>query len=178
MKTDCDKTELIAYTDASYDDKRKIAGLGVVIQIKRGGVTKEHTCRNFLPCPNNNYAELFAIHQALILLAGSKYRNSNSEITILTDSQTALDYINGLREKEYEDKHKKEWTKQQWINHKQMQLLTYKIRKMCIGNVIDYKKVKGHCKDFREAHLVNNLADTYAKIGRSLYYMQEKARER
>ena len=170
------RTELIAYTDASYDEKRNIAGWGVVIQVKKGGVTKEHTYRNFLPCPNNNYAELFAIHQALILLAGNKYRKNNTKITVYTDSQTALDYINGLRGKEYEDKHKQKWSKSQWINHKQMQLLAYKVRKLCVGSVIEYKKVKGHCKDFGTEHLVNNLADGYAKIGRSLYYKRVQER--
>ena len=176
--TDCDKTELIAYTDASYDDKEKIAGWGVVIQIRRGGVTKEHAYKSYLPCSNNNFAELFAIHQALILLAGSKYRKSDTEVIILTDSQTALDYINGLRGREYERKHMKEWTKQQWVNHKRMQLYAYRINKMCVGTPCQFIKVKGHCRDFREAHLVNNLADTYAKFGRSLYYIQKKARER
>lgn len=168
-----DKVELIAYTDASYDQKRSIAGWGVVLQIKKKGVTKEHAFRNYLPCSSNNYAELFAIHQALILLAGNKHRTthngSDAKIIIYTDSQTALDYLNGLRGKEYQDRHMPRWTKEQYMEHKRMSLLTYKIKKICNSDV-EYRKVKGHCKDYQEEHLENNLADGYAKIGRSLYY--------
>lgn len=170
MKKDTNKVELVAFTDASYDDKNKVAGWGVVIQITKNGVTKEHPYKGYLKCSNNNLAELYAIHQALIFLAGNKYKTEATKLTIYTDSQTALDYINGLREKEYEHKKRGIWTKSQYINHKQLQLLAYKIRKMCIGGTVEYKKVKGHCRDFEDEHLVNNLADGYARIGRSLYY--------
>lgn len=171
-----DYTELTAYADASFDQRRSIAGWGVVIQIKKKGVVKEHPYRNYLSCTSNNYAELYAIHQALILLAGNKYRNYKTPMTIYTDSQTALDYINGLRDKDYELTHMARWNKSQWLEHKKMQYLAYKIRKMVPEGTCSFRKVKGHVKDYKDEHLNNNLADGYAKIGRSLYYMNKKAR--
>ena len=56
------------WTDASFDQKRKVAGWGVVI--KEG--MKERTYSNWLPTDNVNLAEIFAIHTACVLAGGKQ----------------------------------------------------------------------------------------------------------
>lgn len=72
-----------AYTDASFDEKRGIAGIGVVI---KDGL-KERVFSVWTKARAVNDAELFAIHLASILTEGKGI--------IYTDSQTAISYING-----------------------------------------------------------------------------------
>ena len=138
----------IAYTDASYDDKKGVAGWGVVIQ---DGL-KERSYSNWLPCDNVNYAEMFAIYVAGILLGGKG--------VIYTDSQTAISYI---KKEIREDKPR---THKQYIAHQMMRVLAYKINKFDLEVV----KVKGHSKVIEKKAINNNLADLHARKGLAKYY--------
>lgn len=144
------------WTDSSFLEKEKIAGIGLVV--KRKG--KIYNVPSWSPAFSNNFGEMWAIHLAGVLAGGEK-------CIIYTDSQTALDYINGLRGREYEQKHKHKWTKQQYINHKRLQLLGYRIRK--ISPNLRFEKVKAHQRNYKRANLSNNIADLTAKMGVSLY---------
>ena len=141
------------FTDASFNDKHKVAGWGIVI--KDG--TKERTYSNWLPVNNINLAEIFAIHTACVLSGGKN-------CTIYTDSQTALAYINGnVRD----DKPR---TREQWLNHKKMMFWAYKIRKFN-ANV---QWTKGHKRTFQMDAIDNNMADLKAKSGLSKYLLTIK----
>lgn len=146
------------FCDSSFDIDNKVAGIGIVINNK--SIVKK-PISFWIKCSNNNYAELYAIYISSILSGGEK-------CTIVTDSQTALDYINGNRGKEYEEKHKKLWNREQYINHKQMLLLAYKIKR--VSDKLSFEKTKGHTKNFQEHGVCNNLSDLLANLGRSKYY--------
>ncbi len=133
-----------AYTDASFDERTKKAGWGVVL-VK--GVKKTFI-HGDIPALNNNYAELWAIYMAGILLGGSG--------EVYTDSQTAISYI----KKQIRDKPR---TQEQYINHKHNEFLAYKIRKL---NITVYK-TKAHTKNNTKEGIFNNIADLCAKLGRS-----------
>lgn len=140
------------WTDSSYCQEKKIAGIGLVI--KRHG--KYNSIPSWTPASSNNYGEMWAIHQAGVLAGGSK-------CIIYTDSQTALDYINGIRGKEYEAKHRSSWTKFQYYEHKRLQFLAYRIKRMSPN--LSFEKVKAHQKDLKALHICNNMADSSAKLG-------------
>lgn len=136
------------YTDASFDEKRGVAGIGLLI--RKGA--KQTNISNWIPAPDNNYAELWAIYMASILMSGR-------DGVIYTDSQTALSYIkNEIKEKPR--------TKEQYERHQRMRLLAYKVRKLNPK----VEKVKGHESKYQEKPLSNNMADLLAKFGRSKYY--------
>lgn len=136
------------YTDASFDEKRGIAGIGLLI--RKGA--KQTNISNWIPAPDNNYAELWAIYIASILMSGR-------DGVIYTDSQTALSYIkNEIKEKPR--------TREQYERHQRMRLLAYKVRKLNPK----VEKVKGHESKYQEKPLSNNMADLLAKFGRSKYY--------
>ena len=137
------------FTDASFDEKRGIAGIGIYIM--RGASNR--TISHWIKTDNVNYAELWAIYQASILGFGK-------DCTIYTDSQTALTYINGNENIE------KPRTKAQYIRHKQMQVLAYKIRRL--KPHIEW--TKGHLEYFQDKAVGNQIADALAKQGRAKYY--------
>ena len=146
------------WTDASFDQQRKVAGLGIVI--KKG--IKEKTYSTWIPADNINVAEIFAIYLACVLSGGEKS-------TINTDSQTALAYIKGeVREKPR--------TKSQYINHMTMKFWAYKIRKFNLY----IEKIKAHQRNMHLPSLLNNEADINAKKGLGKYYLtlQNKNRSR
>lgn len=89
------------FCDSSFDNKRHVAGWGVVV--KNG--EKQRTYSGWLPVDNNNIGEIFAIHTACVLLGGEKG-------TIYTYSMTALSYIKGERGREYEKKKRTIWTRE------------------------------------------------------------------
>ena len=137
------------FCDSSFDNKRHVAGWGVVL--KDG--EKQRTYSGWLPANNNNIGEIFAIHTACVLLGGQKG-------TIYTDSQTAMMYINNqVREKPR--------TQAQYINHMTMKFWAYKIRKFGL----EIKKVQAHQKNFNLINLNNNMADLCAKSGLSKFYL-------
>lgn len=137
------------FTDASLDEKRGIAGIG--IYIVKGASNR--TISHWIETDNINYAELWAIYQASILGFGK-------DCTIYTDSVVAMQYINGEEAKD------KQRTKEQYIRHKQMQLLAYKVRRLH-PNII---WTKGHRKYFQENAIGNQIADNLSKQGRVKFY--------
>lgn len=136
------------YTDASYDDKRHVCGMGIVIQ---DGV-KQRTISNWCSADSVHYGEMFAIYMAAVLTNGKN-------ATIYTDSAAALAYING-------DVKEKPRTTQQYYLHQQMKVLAYKINKLDVN----VQKVKAHTNNFKKKSMGNSLADVLAKQGRSKYY--------
>ena len=146
------------YCDSSFDDKLQVAGIGIVIE--RGGQMKK-PISFWIPAPNNNYGELWAVYIAAVLSGGK-------ECTIYSDSQTALDYVADRRGKEYENKHRQTWTREQYINHRQMQVLAYKVRH--VSPNIKFVKTKAHRKVMQRESLGNRMADLMAQNGRAKFY--------
>ena len=140
------------YTDASFDQKRKVAGWGIVVQ---DGM-KERTYSNWFPVENINLAEMFAIHTACVLSGGR-------QCTIYTDSMTALSYIKGERGREYEKKKRAIWTREQYLNHKKMRVLAYQIKRL--NPNISFEWIKAHRNVFQRESIANNMADLLAKRG-------------
>lgn len=140
-----------AYCDSSYDEKRGIAGIGVVIY----NGSKRSVVANWIKAQSNNEAELFAIHLASILTEGKG--------VIYTDSQTAISYIKG----EIKDKPR---TREQYIRHKHCEYWAYQIRKRGIIP----EKIKAHQNYFQTHYIGNRLADLLAQEGRSKYYELNK----
>ena len=136
------------FTDSSFDEKNKVAGIGLLI---KDGV-KQKTISNWIPAPDNNFGEIWAIYLASILMNGK-------EGTIYTDSQTALSYIHG------HDTDKPR-TQEQYIRHQRMRLMAYKIRKL--KPKVEW--VKGHTHTYKSNSVSNSLADLLAKQGRSKFY--------
>ena len=138
---------LTAYVDSSYVEKRKVAGLGILI---KDGL-KERIYSTYVLAESNNEGELFAIYLAGIL--------TEQKGVIYTDSQTAISYI----KREIKDKPR---DKEQYIRHKRCELMSYKIRKLGI----DIDKIKGHRHVYQSHAMGNNLADMLAKAGRAKFY--------
>ena len=136
-----------AFSDASYVDGEGVAGIGVVLD--KG--LKTTIVSNWIPCCDINYAELFAIYIAGILLGGKG--------TVYTDSQAAIEYIKGNITEE------RPRTKEQYIRYQQKKVLAYKIRKLDLEII----KVKGHSKEFKMTELNNNEADLQARKGVAKY---------
>lgn len=137
------------YVDSSYDDKRGVAGLGILIQDGE----KQRMYSNWLSCKSNNYGELFAVYLAAILTHGKKG-------TIYTDSECALAYLEGRINNE------RPRTQAQYIEHQNMRVLAYKINRLH-PNV---QKVKAHTKQFKFLAIGNAMSDLLAKQGRAKFY--------
>lgn len=135
------------YVDASFDDKRNIAGIGIYIKDRQ----KERVFSIWTPSLSINEAELFAVYIGGILSSGQG--------EIYTDSQTAIQYIN----KGVADKPR---TQEQYIRHKRCELWAYKIRKLNITP----QKIKGHQKNMQTHSLGNQMADLLALKGRAKFY--------
>lgn len=140
-----------AYCDSSFDEKRGIAGIGVVIEDGE----KRRVVSNWIKAQSNNEAELFAIHLASILTEG--------EGKIYTDSQTAISYIKG----EIKDKPR---TQEQYIRHKHCEFWAYQIRKRGITP----EKIKAHQHYYQTHCIGNRLADLLAQEGRAKFYERNK----
>lgn len=142
-----------AYTDASYDERRGVAGIGILVQDGQ----HERNYYLFVKAPSNNWAELFAIKMAGVL--------THNQAKIYTDSQTAIQYIN-------HQIGEKERSKKQYIIHKQCELLAYEIRKQDL--IIE--KIKAHTHNFQLHCMGNRMADLNAKRGLAKYYALTKDR--
>ncbi|MEE0060522.1 MAG: RNase H family protein [Acutalibacteraceae bacterium] len=140
---------LKAWVDSSFDEKLKIAGIGVVLQ---DGYNQQ-VISNWIPCETNNYGELFAVFLATILTEG--------KAVIYTDSQCAIGYLN----KWVKDKPR---TEQQYFNHQRMRLLAYKIR---MYNP-EVQKIKAHTGQMKYLEVGNAMADLASKQGRTKYYLK------
>lgn len=138
---------VVAYTDASFDIERGVAGIGIVIIDRQ----QRRDYALFFPCRSSNAGELFAIHLANIL--------SHGQATIYTDSQTAYQYIiNGVGEKKR--------TREQYLHHLECKYWAYMIRKSPGIKII---KVKGHRRHYDKNAANNMVADSLAFLGRSNY---------
>lgn len=142
------------YVDSSYDQKRHIAGIGIVIQ--ENGVTKKPISL-WIKVPDNNWGELFGIYQAAILSGGA-------EATVISDSKIALEYVNGERE----FRTKEGWSLEKYIRHNKMRVLGYKVRK--VNKNVKFEWIKAHTNKLEIKSMMNKLADMYANLGRSKYY--------
>lgn len=137
-----------AFVDASFDADKKVCGIGIFIQ---DGV-KQRTVSNWMHADSINFGEMWAIYTACILLHGR-------DATVYTDSQTALQYLTqGVKDKPR--------TREQYIRHRQMQVLAHKIKKL--GVAVD--KVKAHQKTCSRVATANGTADMLAKMGRAKFY--------
>lgn len=138
------------YTDASFDEKRKVGGWGLIKE-NNGNLGKPIS--NFDKFESINEAELFAIYEACILAGGSKCE-------IITDSQSALSYIhNNVKDKPR--------TKEQYIRHKRCEFWAYKIRKF---TNCTFTKTKGHTNYYQRKSIGNRMADDSARYGLAKYY--------
>lgn len=135
------------YTDASFDIKKQIAGIGIVI---KDGL-KERTHSNWVKARTINAAELIAIYVGGIFLdkAGDIY----------TDSQTAISYI----KKEIQDKPR---NREQYLNHLECKYWACKIRKLGVS----VQKIKAHERTFQTHSIGNRMADLMANNGRAKFY--------
>ena len=137
------------YTDASYDQKKGIAGIGILVCKGQ----RRDFVSNWVEAKSINEAELKAIYLACVLSGGEPCE-------IVTDSQTALQYIeHGVKDKQR--------TQEQYIRHKHCEFMAYKIRKF---KNITFAKIKGHQKSFQTQSMGNRLADVLANEGRAKFY--------
>ena len=136
-----------AYCDSSFDEKRGIAGIGVIVE----DGSKRRMVSNWIRARSNNEAELFAIYLADILTEGRG--------TIFTDSQTAISYV------EHDIKEKPR-TREQFIRHKYCEYWAYLIRKRGVS----LQKIKAHQKVFQTHSIANRFADLAANEGRAKFY--------
>lgn len=141
------------FTDASYDEKRNIAGIGILVCKGQ----RRDLISNWVEAKSINEAELKAIEIACILSGGEPCE-------IITDSQTALQYI----QKGIKDKPR---TQEQYIRHKHCEFVTYKIRKF---KNVTFSKIKGHQKTFQTHSMGNQISDVLACEGRSKFYERNK----
>jgi ribonuclease HI len=139
------------WCDSSFDQRRKICGVGIYI---KDGV-KQKAISNWIPAENNNFGEMFGIYLAGILINGKQGK-------IHTDSQVAISYIN----REVKDKPR---TGEQYIRHKQLELLAYKIRAV-LPEGVEIVKTKAHTHHFQTDAMGNELSDILAKQGRTKFY--------
>lgn len=135
------------YCDSSYDERKGIAGIGVVIE----NGTKRRVVSNWIKAHSNNEAELFAIHLAGILTEGKGI--------IYSDSQVAIDYI----ERGVKDKPR---TPEQYIRHKHCEFWAYQIRK----RGLKVEKIKAHQKIYQTHSMGNRMADLLANEGGAKFY--------
>ena len=136
------------YVDSSFDEKNLIAGIGLHIE---DGV-KQRDISNWIPCNNNNFAELWGIYLAAILSNGKN-------CTIYTDSQVAIQYLTG----NVKEKPRKQ---SQYINHQQMKVLAYKVNRL--KPLVE--KVKAHSGRIERGYIGNQLADILSHQGRAKFY--------
>jgi ribonuclease HI len=147
------------YTDSSYDDKKRIAGIGCVII--RG--SERHIFSNNFKASTNNEGELFAIWFALNLCP-------NEKVTLYTDSLSAINLIENPNPKD------KTLTPEQRENRARCRYWAYKIRQQ-IKNLdsFEVEHIKAHTGKFQQHYINNQLADLLAREGRAKFYEQEKA---
>ena len=135
------------YTDASFDIKKQIAGIGIVI---KDGL-KERTHSNWVKARTINAVELIAIYVGGIFLDKSG--------DVYTDSQTAIGYIkNDIKDKPR--------NREQYLNHLECKYWACKIRKLGIN----VEKIKAHERTFQTHSIGNRMADLMAMSGRAKFY--------
>lgn len=139
-----------AFTDASYDTKKQVAGIGIVII--NGHKRKEYAL--FTKCRTVNAAEIFAVYLAGILTHG--------QAKIHTDSQSAILYINN------EVNPHRNRDREQYLNYLECKYWAYQVRNLKLEQPIEW--CKGHTGRFNLTAGNNAVADSLAKLGRAKYY--------
>ena len=137
------------YVDSSFDFKKNVAGIGIVIDTGE----KQRVISHWIPCNSNNYGELWAIYMASILTHGKQG-------IIYTDSECALAYIENRINNERPRTHA------QYVEHQKMRVLAYKIRRLNPT----VQKVKAHTKQMKFLAIGNAIADLLANQARCKYY--------
>lgn len=140
------------WCDSSYDEARKIAGIGIIAE--RNGVFGK-PISFWHRCEDNNEGELFAIYISAV-------KSGGEPCTIYSDSQMAIDYINGTYQP------KQPMSEKRLKQHIKMRMLAHKIRK--VSDNISFEWTKGHRQVYQKKSLGNNICDLMAKMGRAKYY--------
>lgn len=136
------------WVDSSFDERKRVAGIGLYIE----DGARQKVVSNWIPCPSNNYAELYAVYIGAILSHGTG-------ATIYTDSECALNYIkNRVLNKER--------TPEQYRVHQMMRVLAYKIR--VLNPTVE--KVKAHSRQVKMLEIGSNMSDMASRQGRAKYY--------
>lgn len=151
---------MIIFTDASYSEQTKVAGLGFVIIDKKF----DYKAGNFrINCQDNNVAELGAIAEALKFCQTSNLFKVSSDrtVSIITDSKYAVGRINSPNPNASEQE--KEYIK----------IITEILDKCPLKSTIF--QIKGHTKGEDKFSYYNNIADTIAGDYR---YLGEIEKER
>lgn len=139
---------MIIYTDSSFNEKSKVAGIGCVLISGQ----KRYTFSNWIKAANNNIGELYAIYYALNIA-----RRYPGPHTVMTDSQTAIGYITGnIKDKE--------GTPEQVRNRLECKKWAYRINQISPEGII-LGKVKAHTGHYQRDAIQNALADLLAKEG-------------
>lgn len=136
------------YTDSSFDESNKVAGIGIYID--KGGSSE--TISNFIKADDNNYAEMYAIFIAALIAHGK-------DCTIYTDSQISVAYIKDTVKE-------KGRTFEEYKKHQRMKLLAYKIRKL--KPKVEW--IKGHQRVYELDPIGNQIADILSHQGRAKCY--------
>lgn len=139
---------MIIYTDSSFNDKHKVAGIGCVIIDGQ----KRRIFSNWIKLANNNLGELYAIYYALTIAGGKPGPH-----TIYTDSQTAIAYITGnIKDKPL--------TPEQQKNRLECRKWAYRINQI-MPEGLKIEKVKAHTGHYQRNAVNNAMADLLAKEG-------------
>ena len=152
------------FTDASFDEKAHVSGVGIVIV--RG--EKRSIYSAFFSSRSSNEGELQAIWLASQILHGEAFE-------LYTDSQAALIFLEG------KENSAKARTSEGWKNFLACKLWAKKIQKSSAlaQTSLHLLKIKGHQKSLSSPLVCNNrLADLLAKEGLGKYYLQNKFRQR
>lgn len=149
-------SKILVYTDASFSEKEKKAGLGVIVQ----NGSKRSLYSNWTSAKTSNEGELKAIWFACQICLGK-------EIEIITDSQSALTFLAG------EENPDKPRTCEAWENFQRCRFWAAKIKYDCklAGTKVTFSKVKAHQKSISSESICNNrLADDLAKEGLGKFF--------
>ena len=149
-------SKIQVYTDASYSEKDKIAGVGVVVQ--KG--TKRVLYSNYFSAKTSNEGELKAIWFACQICLGK-------EIELHTDSQSALTFLAG------EENPDRPRSREAWENFQTCRFWAKKIHydARLAGTKVTFFKVKAHQKNYSSEPICNNrLADDLAREGLGKFY--------
>lgn len=148
---------VVIYTDSSYNDKHRVAGIGCVII---EGQSRK-ILSNYQKLSSNNEGELFAIWFALLTCP-------NKEVTLYTDSQSAINYINGNYPK---NNPHRPLTLEQKENRARLKIWSYKIRQLLKNNPsFRVEHIKAHTNRYQFHYMQNQMADLLAKEGVAKYF--------
>lgn len=139
---------MIIYTDSSFNDKHKVAGIGCVIICGQ----QRRIFSKWIKTENNNIGELYAIYYALELI-----REYPGPHTLYTDSQNAIAYIS-------DNVKDRPLTPKQQKNRLECRKWAYRINQIAPQD-LKIEKVKAHTGHYQFKAINNAMADLLAKEG-------------